>query len=103
MILRNFFKDRFFWITAIVGFVFMLLTLHFDINPVEGSVVPEYIQRTGFHIFLFITSMPAWIVGLMISSILPIPFPIIACVMQILIYGILGKILRRGATFLKKL
>ncbi|MFC1813331.1 hypothetical protein ACFL03_11660 [Thermodesulfobacteriota bacterium] len=51
--LKNFFKDKFFWITAIVGLVFMLLTLHFDINPVEASVVPVSIQGTGFHIFLY--------------------------------------------------
>ena len=101
MVLRNFFKDKFFWITAIIGLLFMLLTLHFDINPVEGSVVPEYIQGTGIHIFLFITSMPAWIVGLMVSSVLPVPFPIMACIMQIFLYGILGKIIRRGINFFK--
>ena len=99
MVLRNFFKDKFFWITAFVGLVFMLLTLHFDINPVEGSVVPEYIQGTGLHIFLFVTSMPAWIVGLMVSSFLPVPFSGMACIMQILLYGTLGKIIRRGINF----
>ena len=101
MVLRNFFKDKFFWITAFIGLVIMLLTLHFDINPVEGSVVPEYIQGTGFHIFLFITSMPAWIAGLMVSSFLPVPFPVMACIMQILLYGTLGKIMRRGINFFK--
>jgi len=102
MSLRNLFKDRFFYITAIIGLVFMLLTLHFNINPVEGSVVPENIRGTGFHIFLFITSMPAWIAGLMVSNVLPIPFPVMACLMQILLYGILGKIIRRGISFFKK-
>ena len=77
----------------------MLLTLHFDINPVEGSVVPEYIRGTGIHIFLFVTSMPAWIVGLMVSSVIPAPFPVMACIMQIIFYGILGKIIRRGINF----
>ena len=101
MSLKNFFRDKYFWIAAIIGVVLMLLTLHFDINPVEGSVVPEYIQGTGFHIFLFITSMPAWIAGLMVSSFLPVPFPAMACIMQILIYGILGKIMRRGINFFK--
>jgi hypothetical protein len=98
-VLRNFFKDKFFWITAFVGLVFMLLTLHFDINPVEGSVVPEYIQGTGLHIFLFVTSMPAWIVGLMVSSFLPVPFPVMALIMQIILYGILGKIMRLSINF----
>ncbi len=80
----------------------MLLTLHFDINPVEGSVVPEYIRGTGFHIFLFFASMPAWIGGLMVSAVLPVPFPVIACIIQIFFYGILGKIIRRGINFFKK-
>jgi hypothetical protein len=96
MVLRNFFKDKFFWITAIIGLIFMLLTLHFDINPVEASVITEHIRGTGIHIFLFITSMPAWIIGLMVSSVLPVPFAITACIMQILLYGILGKIMRLG-------
>jgi hypothetical protein len=102
MLLRNLFKDRFFWITAIIGLLFMLLALHFNINPVEGSVVPENIRGTGFHVFLFISSMPAWIAGLTVSSVLPIPFPVLACLMQILLYGILGKIIRRGINFFKK-
>lgn len=96
MLLRNFFKDKFIWITATIGLVFMLITLHFDINPVEGSVVPEYIRGTVFHIFLFIACMPAWIVGLMVSDILPVPFDVMACIIQILFYGILGKIIRLG-------
>lgn len=101
MVLRNFFKDKFFGITAIIGLIFMLLTLHFDINPVEASVVSERIRGTGIHVFLFITSMPAWILGLMVSSFLPVPFAIAACIMQILLYGLLGKILRRGINFFR--
>lgn len=100
--IRNLFKDKFFWISAFIGIALMLLTLHFNINPVESSVVPEYIQGTGFHIFLFITSMPAWIVGLMVSSLIPIPFPVMACIMQILIYGTLGIIMRRCINLRKK-
>ena len=98
MALRNFFNDKFLWIPAIIGLILMLLTLHFDINPVEGSVVPEYIQGTGVHIFLFISSMPAWIVAI----ILPGPFPVMACFMQIIIYGALGKIIGRGIDSLRK-
>ena len=102
MSVRNIFKDTFFWVTAIIGLILMLLTLHFDINPVEGSVVPEYIQGTTVHIILFIATMPAWITGLMLSSVLPLPFPVMACTMQILLYGILGKIIRRGSNLLRK-
>ena len=77
----------------------MLPTLHFDINPVEGSVVRAYIQGTSIHIFLFITSMPAWIAGLMVSSVIPVPFPVMACVIQIIFYGLLGKIIRHEINF----
>ena len=80
----------------------MLFTLHFEINPVEGSVVPEYIRGTVFHIFLFIASMPAWIVGLMLSGVIPVPFPVMACIIQILFYGILSKIIRRGINYIKE-
>jgi len=101
MLLRNFFKDKFFWVAATIGLVFMLFTLYFDINPVEGSVVPEHIRGTAIHIFLFIACMPAWIVGLTVSNILPIPFAMMACIIQILFYGILGKIIRLGINFFK--
>jgi hypothetical protein len=102
MWLINFFKNKFFWITAIIGLAFMLLTLHFNINPVEGSVVPEYIQGTGLAIFLFITSMPAWIVGLMASGVLHVSFPLTACIIQIMFYGILGKLIHRTINFFRK-
>ena len=94
--LKNFFKDKVFWVTGIIGLALMGLTLYFNINPVEGSVVPEYIQGTVFHIFLFITSMPAWIAGLMVSSVIPIPFQVMACIIQIFLYGIIGKIIHHG-------
>jgi hypothetical protein len=97
MTIKNFFKDKLFWIAAIIGTVLMLLTLYFNINPVEGSVVPHYIQGTGIHIFLFITCMPAWIigyiVGYLVSFLLPVSFPIIACTTQFFLYGALGKIM----------
>jgi hypothetical protein len=39
--------------------------------------------------------MPAWIVALMVSTVLPLPFPVMACIVQVLLYGILGKIIHR--------
>jgi len=99
--MRNFFSKKLCWATATIGLVFMLFTLHFEINPVEGSVVPGYIRGSVFHITLFIAGMPAWIVGLMLSGSLPVPFPVMACIIQILFYGILCKIIRRGINFFK--
>ena len=83
----------------------MLLTFHFNINPVDGSVVPQYIQDTGLDIFLFITCMPAWItgyiVGYLASFFLPVSFPVMACIIQILIYGALGIIVGRCINYFK--
>lgn len=83
----------------------MLLTFHFNINSVDGSVVPQYIQDTGLDIFLFITCMPAWItgyiVGYLVSFFLPVSFPVMACIIQILIYGALGKIVGRCINYFK--
>jgi hypothetical protein len=45
--------------------------------------------------------MPAWVAGLMMNSILPIPFPIMACFMQVFFYGLLGIIIHRGITYFK--
>jgi len=83
----------------------MLFSLHFNINPVEGSVVPQYIQDTGLDILLFITCMPAWIfgyiIGYLLSFFLPVSFPLMACIAQFFFYGVLSKIIRRGINFLK--
>ena len=113
MSLKKFFKDKYFWIAAIIGVLLMLLTLHFNINPVDGSAVPQYIQDTGLHIFLFFTCMPAWILGYIIGYLVsllfpkgflfPITFPVMACITQFFFYGLLSKIIRRGINFLKKL
>ena len=111
MSLSNFFKDKFFWIAAIIGVVLMLLTFYFNINPVEGSVVPQYISGTGIATFLFITCMPAWIIGYIVLYLLSLLFPVsfisrvlfpaVACIIQILIYGALSKIVDRCINYFK--
>lgn len=105
MSLKNFFSDKYFWIASIVGVILMLFALHFNINPVEGSVVPQYIQDTGIHIFLFVTCMPAWIlgyiIGYLVSFFLPVSFSVMACITQFFFYGALCKIIRRGINSLK--
>ena len=107
MSLKKFFKDKIFWISAIIGVALMLFTLHFNINPVDGSAVPQYVQDTGLHIFLFFTCMPAWIlgyiIGYLVSFLFPITFPAMACITQFFLYGLLSKIIRRGINFLKTL
>ena len=99
--IKNFFKDKSFWIAGTIGLVLMLLTLQFNINPLEGSVVPEGIRGTFVHVLLFISSMPAWVIGLIISNVIPVPFPVTASVIQFLLYGILGKMIHHGIHFMK--
>jgi hypothetical protein len=96
MPLRNFFRDRGFWIGAVFGLVCMLLTFHFNVNPVEGGVVAKSIRGTGLHVFLFVTSMPAYLTGLILGRLLPVPFPAMAFIVQIFFYGVLGWIVHCG-------
>ena len=99
--MRNYFKDKFFWMTGTIGCIFMVFTLHFRINPFDGSVVPEYIQGTVVHVFLIFATMPAWIVGFIASQVFPTSFLVVAFITQFLIYGILSKIIRRGINFFR--
>ena len=103
--LMNFFRDRYFWIAGMIGVVLMVIALHFNINPVEGSVVPQRLQETGLHVFLFVTCIPAWIlgyiIGYLVNILVPVSFPIMVCITQFFLYGVLGKICRRVIRSLK--
>jgi hypothetical protein len=78
--MKKFWKD---WIaiwSAAVGMVLMAFTLAWRINPVEGSVVPRFLfdNPLGVAVFwvLFVTCMPVWIVGMMLTVIVlgdPVP------------------------------
>lgn len=72
---RNFWKD---WIAisfAVTGMILMVLTMAWRINPVEGSVVPDFFHSNPIGQVLFwillITSMPVFI----LTGSLPIHFP----------------------------
>ncbi|GEM_PF-1962924 len=98
--LRNSLKDPVVWVTVCIGLLLMALTLYLDINPVEGSVVPREIAGTWIHILLFVLCMPAWIAGLFLSMIVPLPFQVMACLSQILLYFLIGIVARRVFKFL---
>jgi hypothetical protein len=98
--LRDFIKDYAAWMAAFIGLSLMVLTLYFDVNPIEGSVVAREIAGTWIHFLLFVTCMPAWIAGLFLSMIVPLPFAVMACLSQILLYFLVGKVVRRSFTFL---
>jgi hypothetical protein len=103
--LKQFFKDIYFWVAGVIGVVLMMIALHFNINPVEASVVPESIQGTWIVVFLFVTCMPGWIlgyiIGYLLSFIVPLPFTLMVCATQFFLFGLLGKLIRRGVNALK--
>ena len=98
--LGNIVRDYAAWMAACIGLSLMVLTLYFDVNPIEGSVVAREIAGTWIHVLLFLTCMPAWIAGLFLSMIVPLPFSWMACLSQILFYFVAGKIARRVFRFL---
>jgi len=52
--------------SVLTGAILLALTLFFNVNPVEGSVVNDAIRGTPLHYVLLVTTMPAWIAGSMI-------------------------------------
>lgn len=62
--------------TALFGIALMVLTITFHVNPVEGSVVPRFLDDTFFGKWLFwilfVTCMPVWILVVPVSLLLPV-------------------------------
>ena len=79
--------------SVFTGIVLMALTLYYRVNPVEGSVVNEAVRGTWLHYVLMITTMPAYIAGLVLASFLKVFVPAVFIV-QIILYTGLGLLLR---------
>lgn len=91
------FSDWVVLIFMITGIILLALTLAFEVNPIEGSVIDDAIKGTAFCLFLLITTLPALIAGLLLLGMLGettfvsvIFFPFMFIV-QILLYWIVGK------------
>jgi hypothetical protein len=73
--MRSFWTDRIAIFSAVAGILLMVLTLIWRINPVEGSVVAEFLKDNPAGIavfwFLFVTCMPAWIAATTLCELLP--------------------------------
>lgn len=88
-------------VSIIIGIILLTLTLVFDVNPVEASVVNKEIVGTFFHSFLLVMTMPAYLAGLMTGQFFAgrdasHPIIIIFSFMffwQIIFYGLLGKLI----------
>jgi hypothetical protein len=118
--MKKFWTDRVALSFAAAGIILMAFTLAWRINPVEGSVVPDYLfnNPVGVAVFwvLFVTCMPAYIAGLTLSVVFfgennpsaPLhwvphwfpAFPVMVLFVQIIAYFLFGKLvsvcLRRG-------
>ena len=88
--LRWFFGDWTAVVFMLAGSILLVLTLKFRVNPVEVTVVDDAIAGTNFHLFLLVTTMPAWIAGLVLGLGSFLSFPLMF-VFQIIIFGLLGK------------
>ena len=63
--MKKFWTDRIALVTSGIGIVLMILTAVWRVNPVEGSVVPDFLTGNPFGeallLVLIVTCMPVWI------------------------------------------
>ena len=80
-------------VSVLAGIVLMTLTLFFNVNPAEGSVVNDAVRETPLHYVLLATTMPAWIAGVFLGCAGILSYPLMF-IMQIVLYAIIGLLLR---------
>ena len=101
---NGFWTDRIAIITALVGIVLMILTIVWRINPVEGSVVPDFLTGNpvgrGVIWVLVVTCMPVWIIAVALCMLLPLHERaqwMLSCgamlVVQGIVYFMIGKLI----------
>ena len=63
--MKKFWTDRIALVTSGIGIALMILTAVWRVNPVEGSVVPDFLTGNPFGeallFVLIVTCMPVWI------------------------------------------
>ena len=63
--MKKFWTDRIALVTSGIGIALMILTAVWRVNPVEGSVVPDFLTGNPFGeallLVLLVTCMPVWI------------------------------------------
>ena len=63
--MRKFWTDRIALVTSGIGMALMILTAVWRVNPVEGSVMPDFLTDNLFGeallLVLIVTCMPVWI------------------------------------------
>ena len=63
--MKKFWTDRIALVTSGIGIALMILTAVWRVNPVEGSVMPDFLTGNPFGeallLVLIVTCMPVWI------------------------------------------
>ena len=63
--MKKFWTDRIALVTSGIGIALMILTAVWRVNPVEGSVTPDFLEGNPFGeallLVLIVTCMPVWI------------------------------------------
>ena len=63
--MKKFWTDRIALVTSGIGIALMILTAVWRVNPVEGSVTPDFLEGNPFGqallLVLLVTCMPVWI------------------------------------------
>ena len=89
--MRKFFiKHKIINQTVINGLVLLFLTLFLEVNPAEFSVPAQWVLGTPIWWALAISSLPAWILGVMLSGSTIYLYPIMFLI-QFVLYWVLGR------------
>jgi len=110
--MKKFWSDRIALVTAGMGIVLMILTAVFRVNPVEGSVMPDFLTGNPFGetllYVLIVTCMPVWIPTVfsvvVLASFVGVPESdsfgmsnVAAVIVQGIVYFMFGKLISHWA------
>ena len=100
--MKKFWTDPIALVTSGIGMVLMILTAVWRVNPVEGSVVPDFLESNPFGIallfVLLVTCMPVWIptVFLAVQLVGESEYALantVAVIVQGLVYYMVGRLI----------
>ena len=97
--MKKFWTDRIALVASAIGMALMLLTAVWRVNPVEGSVVPDFLTGNPFGqallLVLLVTCMPVWIPTVFFVSFAGFPELAngAAVIVQGIVYFVFGKLI----------
>ena len=106
--MKTFWTDRIALVTSGIGIALMILTAVWRVNPVEGSVMPDFLSDNPFGeallLVLIVTCMPVWIPTVfsvvVLASFVGVPESdsfgmsnVAAVIVQGIVYFMFGKLI----------